>query len=187
MLMPMVWTNDMDDMMDDFFDAYDPYDPFDIVPVVPTKDEVESEKSIERHARKEGRKYARALRSAYNEMNNKLTKLAMKTDVVDNGDHFTITADLPGFDKKDISIALSDGVLTVSAHHEEDADKKEEKTVKYLRRERTEASYERSFEIGKEVKPEEITAKYENGVLSLNVPNKTAAAKKDETRKIEIH
>ena len=120
-------------------------------------------------------------------MNKGLQKLAMKTDVVDNGDHFTITADLPGFDKKDISIALSDGVLTVSAHHEGNEDRKDEKTGKYLRRERTEASYERSFEIGKEVKPEEITAKYENGVLSLNVPNKTAAAKKDETRKIEIH
>ena len=115
MLMPMVWTNDVDDMMDDFFD---PYDPFEIVPVVdvePSKDEIEAAKSVERHARKEGRKYARALRNSWNEMNKGLQKLAMKTDVVDNGDHFTITADLPGFDKKDISIALSDGVLTVSA------------------------------------------------------------------------
>ena len=84
-------------------------------------------------------------------------------------------------------MALADGVLTVNAHHEGNEDKKEEKTGKYLRRERTEASYERSFEVGKEVKPEEITAKYENGVLSLNVPNKTAAAKKAETKQIEIH
>ena len=63
MLMPMVWTNDVDDMMDDFFD---PYDPFEIVPVVdvePSKDEIEAAKSVERHARKEGRKYARALRT----------------------------------------------------------------------------------------------------------------------------
>ncbi len=54
MLMPMVWTNDVDDMMDDFFD---PYDPFEIVPVVdvePSKDEIEAAKSVERHARKEG-------------------------------------------------------------------------------------------------------------------------------------
>ena len=187
MLMPMVWTNDVDDMMDDFFD---PYDPFEIVPVVdvePSKDEIEAAKSVERHARKEGRKYARALRNIWNEMNKGLQKLAMKTDVVDNGDHYTITADLPGFDRKEINVALADGVLTVSAHHEGNEDKKDEKTGRYLRRERTEASYERSFEVGKEVKPEEITAKYENGVLSLNVPNKTAAAKKDETRKIEIH
>ena len=158
MLMPMVWTNDVDEMMDDFFD---PYDPFEVVPVVDV--------------------------SSWNEMNRDLQKLAMKTDVVDNGDHFTITADLPGFDKKDISIALSDGVLTVSAHHEENADKKEEKTGKYLRRERSEASYERSFEVGREVKPEAISAKYENGVLTLNVPNTAAAAKKKETKQIEIH
>ena len=84
-------------------------------------------------------------------------------------------------------MALADGVLTVNAHHEGNEDKKEEKTGKYLRRERTEASYERSFEVGGDVKPEEITAKYENGVLSLNVPNKTAAAKKAETEQIEIH
>ena len=95
MLMPMVWTNDVDEMMDDFFD---PYDPFEVVPVVdvePSKDEIEAAKSVERHARKEGRRYARALRSSWNEMNRDLQKLAMKTDVVDNGDHFTITADLP--------------------------------------------------------------------------------------------
>lgn len=187
MLIPMVWTNDVDEMMDDFFD---PYDPFEIVPVVdvePSKDEIEAAKSVERHARKEGRRYARALRSSWNEMNKGLQKLAMKTDVVDNGDSFTITADLPGFDKKDIGVALADGVLTVSAHHEEKAGKKDEKTGKYLRRERSEASYERSFEVGENVKPEEISAKYENGVLTLNIPNKAAIAKKEETKQIEIH
>ena len=112
----------------------------------------------------------------------------MKTDVVDNGDHFTVKADLPGFDKKDIKIGMTNGVLTVSASHEENKDEKDEKSGKYLRRERRTASYERSFHVGKEVKPEEIDAKYENGVLTLNVPNKQAAVeeKKDEVKQIEV-
>ena len=36
-------------------------------------------------------------------------------DVVDNGDHFTVKADLSGFDKKDIKIGMTNGVLTLNA------------------------------------------------------------------------
>lgn len=93
-------------------------------------------------------------------MNGLLSQNAMKTDVVDNGDHFTVTADLPGFDKKDIKIGMQDGVLTVSASHEENKDEKDEKSGKYLRRERRTASYERAFRVGEDVKPEEILVKY---------------------------
>lgn len=184
----MVWTNDFDDLMDDFDDFYDPFD--DVISLVdaePTKDEIETAKSIDRHERKEGKRYARALRHSFNHMNQMMQKNAMKTDVVDNGDHFTVTADLPGFDKKDINVGLKDGILTVSASHSENNDKKDEKTGKYLRRERTESSYRRAFNVGKDVKPEEINAKYENGVLTLNIPHKNAVPeKKDETNQIEV-
>ena len=46
----------------------------------------------------------------------------------------------------------------------------------------------RDMEEGKEVKPEEIDAKYENGVLTLNIPNKQAAVeeKKNEVKQIEV-
>ena len=187
MLMPMLWTNgyDMMDRVDDWYDSFE-----DMVSLVaePTKDEIESEKSIERHDRKLAKKYDYALRREWNQMNDLMSKNAMKTDVVDNGDHFTVKADLPGFDKKDIKIGMTNGVLTISASHEENKDEKDEKSGKYLCRERRTASYERSFHVGKEVKPEEIDAKYENGVLTLNVPNKQAAVeeKKDEVKQIEV-
>ena len=64
--------------------------------------------------------------------------------------------------------------------------KKDTKTGKFIRKERTEASYERSFEVGEDVKPEEIAAKYENGVLTLTVPNKAAIAEKAPAKQIEI-
>lgn len=188
MLMPMVWTNGYD-MMDPFDDWYDPFEDMVSLVAEPTKDEVESEKSIERHNRKLARKYDNALRHEWKQMNSLLSQNAMKTDVVDNGDHFTVTADLPGFDKKDIKIGMQDGVLTVSASHEENKDEKDEKSGKYLRRERRTASYERAFRVGEDIKPEEISAKYENGVLTLNVPNKQAAVEdqKNKVSRIEVH
>ena len=51
-------------------------------------------------------------------------------DVVDNGNHFTVKADLPGFDKKDIKIGMTNGVLTVSASHEEKKDEVKQIEVK---------------------------------------------------------
>ncbi len=186
MLMPMVWTNDFDDLMND--DWFDPFE--DVVSLVaPTKDEVESEKSIDRHNRKLANRYNRMLRHEFGAMNNDLNKMEknlMKTDVVNNGDHFTLTADLPGFDKKDIKIGLKDGYLTVSATHSGNKDEKDAKSGKVIRKERSEASYERTFEVGSDVKPEEINAKYENGVLTLTVPNKAAIAQKDDVKQIEV-
>ena len=187
MLMPMLWTNRYN-MMDPFEDWYDPFEDMVSLVAEPTKDEIESEKSIERHDKKLAKKYEHALRHEWNQMNDLMSNNAMKTDVVDNGDHFTVKADLPGFDKKDIKIGMTNGVLTVSASHEENNDEKDEKSGKYLRRERSIASYARSFRVGNEVKPEEIDAKYENGVLTLTVPNKQAALedKKDEVKQIEV-
>ena len=125
MLMPMLWTNGYD-MMDPFDDWYDPFEDMVSLVTEPTKDEIESEKSIERHDRKLAKKYDHALRREWNQMNDLMSKNAMKTDVVDNGDHFTVKADLPGFDKKDIKIGMTNGVLTVSASHEENKDEKDE-------------------------------------------------------------
>jgi HSP20 family molecular chaperone IbpA len=174
MFIPMIWTDRFDDMDDMFDDTFT--DPFDdmisLVAAEPTKDEIESAKSIDRHAKKEGKRYYKQLRSDMHSLDQMAHKYAMKTDVVEEGDHFTVKADLPGFDKKDIKVGLQNGILTVSASHSENNDEKDDKTGKYLRRERQMASYERSFEVSKDVKPEEIHAKYENGVLTLTIPNK---------------
>jgi len=183
MLMPMVWTNDFDDLMNGFGDWYDPFDEV-VSLVAPDKDEVETEKSIDRHDRKLANRYNKMLRHEWNDM---MSKNLMKTDVIDKGDHFILTADLPGFDKKDIHVGLNKGILTVTASHSENKDEKDKETGKFIRRERNEASCARSFEVGEDVKPEEISAKYENGVLTLTVPNKNPKVlKNEETKQIEI-
>lgn len=172
MLMPMLWTNVLDD--DDLYDPMDTwYDPFDdMISLVPSREDIQNAKSIARHERKEGKREGRQLRHELGQMDRMVR--GMKTDVIDNGDHYTLKADLPGFDKKDIKVDLKDGVLTVSAKHTtgDQNDKKDENSENYVRHERTECSYERAFEVGEDVKPQDITAKYENGVLTLNVPKK---------------
>ena len=70
---------------------------------------------------------------------------AFKTDVIDQGDHYLLQAELPGFDKSDINIDLKDNLLTISASHKDE--KNEEDENKYIRRERYYSSYSRSFRV----------------------------------------
>ena len=99
------------------------------------------------------------------------TQELMQTDVKENENDFEIDMSLPGVNKEDIKAELNDGYLTVSAstsNVKEDNDEKK----RYVRRERYYGSCSRSFYVGDQVKQDEIKARYENGVLSLNIPKK---------------
>lgn len=112
---------------------------------------------------------------------------AMKTDVIEEEKDYKVQAELPGFQKEDLHVDMKDGNLTISAVHKENKDEKDEKTGKYIRRERREASYRRSFYVGEDLKPEDIQASYENGVLTLVVPKpQVQVAQKEEPKRIEI-
>ncbi len=93
------------------------------------------------------------------------------TDIRDEGDKFTLSAELPGFNKEDIHLSLDGGVLTISAQREENTEQKDEKGG-YLCRERHYGSYQRSFSISG-IREDAITAGYENGVLKLTLPKDT--------------
>lgn len=94
----------------------------------------------------------------------------MKTDVKDHDDHYDVDVDLPGFTKDEISVELSDGYLTVSAEKTLDESAGDGNADNYIRKERFSGSMSRSFYVGDDMKQEDIHAKYENGVLSLEVP-----------------
>ena len=98
----------------------------------------------------------------YNEM--------MRTDVKENEEDYELDISLPGFKKEDISVELKDGTLIIQAKHTEENDKKDEKSGKYIRKERYYGSCSRSFYVGEGVRQEDIHAQYENGVLKLVVP-----------------
>jgi len=94
----------------------------------------------------------------------------MKTDVREHEDHYEVDIDLPGFKKEEMSLELKDGYLVISAAKGLDKDEKEEKTGKFVRRERYAGSVSRSFYVGEDMKQEDIHAKYESGVLKLSIP-----------------
>ena len=87
----------------------------------------------------------------------------------------------PGFEKQDFKIKLDKNILSVSA--EKNA-APETNTEKYIRKEYTNQSFERSFTVEETIDAENIAAKYVNGVLLLNLPKK--AIVKEEVKQISI-
>ena len=108
----------------------------------------------------------------------------MKTDVRELDGSYELDIDLPGFKKDEISVDLKNGYLTIGATKGLDKDEKD-KNGKYIRRERYAGVCSRSFYVGNVVRPEDISAKYEDGILKLSVPK---AVKKElpETTSVEI-
>ena len=95
----------------------------------------------------------------------------MKTDVREHEDHYEVDVDLPGFKKDEIRLELENGTLTV--HAAKDLEKeKTDKAGKVIRQERFSGAMQRSFYVGEALTEEDIGAKFENGVLSLNSPKK---------------
>ena len=97
----------------------------------------------------------------------------MKTDIREKDDQYELAVDLPGFKKDEINLDVKDGYLTISAQKGLDKDE-ENKKGRILRQERYAGVCSRSFYVG-DVKPEEVKAKYESGVLTI-------ALAKDEER-----
>ena len=97
----------------------------------------------------------------------------MKTDVHEHEDHYEVDIDLPGFKKDEITLSLENGYLTVSAAKGVDKDEKTKKG-KVIRQERYAGALQRSFYVGDTLTEKDITARFENGVLSLNVPKQEA-------------
>lgn len=95
----------------------------------------------------------------------------MKTDVKETDNDYEIDIDLPGFKKDEINAKLENGYLTISAS--KGLDKEEtKKEGRYIRKERYAGAMSRSFYVGDDVAQEEISAKFEDGILRLAVPKK---------------
>jgi len=109
----------------------------------------------------------------------------MRADVKELDHAYELSMNLPGVKKEDIKAELKNGYITVTASTENCNDEKDEKGS-YIRRERFYGSTSRSFYVGEHVKEEDITAKYENGVLTLNVPKKDAKQIEAEKKYIAI-
>lgn len=103
-------------------------------------------------------------------------------DIKDNGTAYELKADLPGVEKEDIHIDLNGDAMTISAQRHSQYEEKDQQG-NYVRCERSFGSFSRSFDVSG-VDTDHVTAAYENGVLTLEMPKKGAAV--PEARRLEI-
>ena len=109
----------------------------------------------------------------------------MKTDVKEKDGGYEVAIDLPGFKKEEVKAELKDGYLTISAVKRLDKDEKNQEG-KYIRRERYVGNMSRSFYVGEDITENDIHAKFENGILMLDIPKKEEQKKVDQKRYVTI-
>jgi HSP20 family protein len=85
---------------------------------------------------------------------------------------FTLSVELPGFDREEIDLAWDEGILNVAAEHV-DEDRGQQKT------------YHRRFRFPKDVDEDAITARYDNGVLEVTLPLREETAVRGTSIPIE--
>ena len=91
-----------------------------------------------------------------------------RVDIKELDDHYEITAELPGVKKEDLNITLEEGILTVEAETRQE--NKEEKEGRKISQERRYGKFSRSFNLGENVHEQEISAAFDNGILTIKAP-----------------
>ena len=104
-----------------------------------------------------------------------------KINVYEWHDKVGVIAEIPGLSKKDLSVEVTDGILTISGDKHKLFDVKD---AKVLRRELKESSFKRQFELGEELDGSDIKAKFEDGILSIDIPK--VEPEKPKTNKVKI-
>ncbi len=104
-----------------------------------------------------------------------------RTDITDKGESFLLEAELPGFAKENINIDIEGETLTITA---ERGESKENESDGFVQRERVYGKFVRRFDISN-IKEEEITASYKDGILEITLPKKQDEQPK--SRKLEIN
>lgn len=102
--------------------------------------------------------------------------LNMKSDIIEVGDDYEISIEMPGLDKKNISLSLKDDYLTIKAKVNR-SDEVKDKKGNFLHRERFSGMATRSYFVG-DVTEKDIKASYKDGILGITFPK--AAVKKSE-------
>lgn len=106
----------------------------------------------------------------------------MKTDIKETDTGLEFKVDLPGVNKEDVTVELKDGYLTICATAKGEKEEKSDDGT-YLRRERFSGKSSRDFYVGEEIKEEAIKAKFDNGVLQIDVP-KMEKIEPEEKKKV---
>lgn len=115
----------------------------------------------------------------------KMAPTLMRTDIKENDGGYELTIDLPGFKKDDVQAELKDGYLTITAQTQSESEDKDDKGT-FVRKERFSGKCSRTFYVGDDIEEDDIKAKFEDGVLKVDVPKKQEQPKLEEKKTIAI-
>ncbi|MDK2886126.1 MAG: hypothetical protein PWP54_684 [Thermosipho sp. (in: thermotogales)] len=105
-----------------------------------------------------------------------------RVDAYETDKELVIEVELPGLKKEDVKITVEDGILTIKGERKFD---REDKKKNYRLIERVEGRFERSFTLPEYVDLEKIKAKFEDGILKIEIPKKEEKARKVIDIKVE--
>lgn len=115
-----------------------------------------------------------------------VVKTMPAVNVKEDETKFTVEVAAPGMNKDAFNIKLEDGILTISFENKTEKTETDEKT-KYTRKEFSYSSFKRSFTLDEEtINTDAIAAKYENGVLHIDLPKKEKVEPEKKTKTISI-
>ncbi len=104
-------------------------------------------------------------------------------DIIDEGKQFRVKVNVPGVTKKDIVLNVSDNAMEIHAEHKEES---KEKKKNYLRKERSEVSYDRILPLPENIVQGKVKSKLTDGVLEITLPkSKPSSIKKKRSIKIQ--
>ncbi len=105
-----------------------------------------------------------------------------KVDLMEDEKFITLIAELPGVNKDDVKIVLEDGVLILSGEKKNDVNENDK--INFSRNEREFGKFERKFELVEDINPDEVKAKFDNGLLKIMIAKLTPEEPKE--RIIEV-
>ena len=102
-------------------------------------------------------------------MTSEAAEFSPRMDLKETEDAYSVKLTMPGIDKDDIDISITDGILTIKGETKEESENEDEKGT-WLVREHNHYSYYRSVRLPSEVEADKAEAEYKNGVLKLTLP-----------------
>jgi HSP20 family protein len=109
------------------------------------------------------------------------TYSAPAVDVAETEKAYTVTAELPGMDEKDIDVSVTGDLLVIKGEKRQE---KEEKEKNYYLSERSYGLFQRAFTLPTGIDRDKIAAEFAKGVLTLTLPKSAEAQEKQ--KKIEV-
>ena len=107
---------------------------------------------------------------------------APAVDLFEEKDDIVVKAELPGMDKDNIEVKLTDNTLTITGEKKKEGEVKEEN---YYRCERSYGSFVRNIELPKAVHADKVKAAFKNGILEVRIPKTEEAKAKEVKVKVE--